>query len=191
MLVPRLPSCPLGHHVHVSMLAAAKTRVGILFATPFCLCVYTYVCRDVFTKSVLYWHHLLLPWLQWAHGLPHVSNIQATIVHPVDLRKSHWSILWQLLLILKCVWIMTVQLCSNTHISDLVPCMNSSAHMIHWSLCAGSKIGGFNGNLCWACGLVISVTMLPAFIIRISMSGVRRIGEPCPFSPSNGSEWPS
>jgi len=27
----------------------------------------------------------------------YVSNVQATIVHPVDLKKSYWSILWQLL----------------------------------------------------------------------------------------------
>jgi hypothetical protein len=34
MLVPEHPSCPLGHHVHVTVLAAAKTWVGILFWHP-------------------------------------------------------------------------------------------------------------------------------------------------------------
>lgn len=44
MLVPKHPSWPLGHHVRVSMLAAAKSRVGILFATPFCVYVCVYIC---------------------------------------------------------------------------------------------------------------------------------------------------
>jgi len=45
----------------------------------------------------------------------YVSNIQATIVHPVDLQVSLKYFMTVIMLILKCMCIMTVQLCSNTY----------------------------------------------------------------------------
>lgn len=90
MLLLKHPICPLGHHVHVSMLAAAKSRVGILFATLFCVnmcvcgCVGMYYKKCIVLTSFANSLTIMGTWCA-----TYVSNIQATIVHPVDLQKSH------------------------------------------------------------------------------------------------------
>jgi len=72
------------------MLAAAKTRVGILFATPFCVCVCIHMCVGIYYKKcVVLTSFVNSLTVMGTLCATYVSNIQATIVHPVDLKKSH------------------------------------------------------------------------------------------------------
>jgi len=91
MLVSKHPSWPLGYHVRVSMLAAAKSRVGILFSTPFCVYVYVcmHMCIGMHYKNCIVLTFVNSVTIMGTWCATYVSNIEATIVHPVDLQKSH------------------------------------------------------------------------------------------------------
>jgi hypothetical protein len=90
MLVLEQPSCPLGHHVHVTVLAAAKTKVGDTFSAPHfvgvcvCVCVVMYYQKRI----VLALFVNCLTTLMGTFCSTYVSNIKGTVLHSVDLKKS-------------------------------------------------------------------------------------------------------